>query len=325
MLTLALLAPVGLHIGLAGITLAVKLRTACRELGVDSTMPIHQQLRACNEAMGLQPSGTLLAQADELAVQLGLTFDAPPQPASTASPQPASTASPQPASTAPPPPRDPMLPKMAVFDLDYTLWHPELYQLSSGPPFMTAADGCVLTARGERLELFPAARSALCELADAGVPIAIASRASEREWAMEIMRLLRVDEKRTLSEIVGDSPVVIQGGSKVKHLRHVAAESGVPLHEMIFFDNERTNIQEVEKIGPTCVYCPRGFKDGVYQDGMAAHADRVGTSGRQRDTDDGGAGEEEPRLSGKRARQAAAARSKSGENKAKGRRGGRGR
>ena len=75
MLTLALIAPVGLHLGLAGITLAVKLRTACRELGVDSTMPIHEQLKACNEAMGLQPSGTLLAQADELAVQLGLTFD----------------------------------------------------------------------------------------------------------------------------------------------------------------------------------------------------------------------------------------------------------
>ena len=70
---------------------------------------------------------------------------------------------------------------MVVFDLDFTLWHPELYQLSSGTPFTAAADGCVLTARGERLDLFPAARSALVELADTGVPVAIASRASDRE------------------------------------------------------------------------------------------------------------------------------------------------
>lgn len=314
MLALTLVAPVGLQLSLAGITFAAKLRKACRELGVDNTMPLHQQLRACNEEMGIQPSGTLLAQADELVEQLGLTFDAPPQLASTTAKLPLSR---------PPPRRDPLLPRMVVFDLDYTLWHPELYQLSSGPPFTTATDGCVLTARGERLDLFPAARSALCELADAGVPIAIASRANERAWAMEIMRLLRVDETRTLADVIGTAPVVIQGGSKVKHLKHIAAESGVPLREMLFFDNERTNIQEVEKIGPTCAYCPRGFQDGVYQDGIAAHVGRAGSSGLQRDTDDGAG--EEPKLSGKRARQAAAARSKSGANRGSGRRGGRGR
>ena len=71
---------------------------------------------------------------------------------------------------------------MVVFDLDFTLWKPELYQLSSGSPFKVSSDGCVITARGERLELFPAARTALCELADAGVPVAIASRAGEVAW-----------------------------------------------------------------------------------------------------------------------------------------------
>ena len=146
------------------------------------------------------------------------------------------------------------MPKLVVFDLDYTLWHPELYQLSSGPPFKPCSDGCVLTARGERLDLFPAARAALCELADAGVPVAIASRASEVTWALEIMRLLRVDETRTLADVIGSAPVVIQGGSKVKHLKHIAAETGVALGDMIFFDNERTNIQARLKEELACLY-----------------------------------------------------------------------
>ena len=98
---------------------------------------------------------------------------------------------------------------------------------------------------------------------------------------MEIMRLLRVDKRRTVADVVGSSPVVIQGGSKVKHLKHIASETGVPLHEILFFDNERSNIAEVEKIGPTCVYCPRGMKDGVYRDGLAQHLGST-SSGRRR-------------------------------------------
>ena len=102
-----------------------------------------------------------------------------------------------------------ILPAMVVFDLDFTLWKPELYQLQSGPPFKASNDGCVLTRRGERLDLFPAARTALGELADARVPVAIASRAGEREWALKIMRLMRVDKRRTMADVVGSAPVVM--------------------------------------------------------------------------------------------------------------------
>ena len=137
------------------------------------------------------------------------------------------------------------------------------------------------------MELFPAARDALRELADAGVPVAIASRASDVAWAEEIMRLMRVDDVRTMADVIGDAPVVIQGGSKKAHLKHIAARSGVRLGEMIFFDNERTNIQEVEKLGVTCVYCPRGMQNGVLQQGFAEYAKKAAAareagSGRQK-------------------------------------------
>ena len=237
-------------------------------------------LKACNEAMGIEASGPLLAQADELVLQLGISID-------TLVPRPPPAAPPAPPSKAdlaaldarvaaalqppPPPPRpreqQTAMPKMVVFDLDFTLWRPELYQLPSGSPFKACSDGAVLTSRGERLDLFPAARTALRTLADAHVPVAIASRANEVAWAHEIMRLLRVDDIRTVADVVGSAPVVIQGGSKVAHLKHIASESGVSLRDMLFFDNERTNIVQVEKIGPTCVYCPRGMTDSLFAEG----------------------------------------------------------
>ena len=296
-----------LSTGLAtGPTLVGKVRAACAELDIAYTgLTVPAALDACKHALGLETSGPLIDQADELLTQLGLSLGPPPVARQ---------------------PRDPRLPKLVVFDLDFTLWHPELYQLSCGPPFQACGDGCVLTRRGERLDLFPAARKALAELHDASVPVAIASRASERAWAEEIMRLLRVDDRRTVSrvgacvhvhghghvawargtgtwhvargtwhvawawacacacdmgmwhghghghghvtwacthlhvhahltatqvsDVVGGAPVVIQGGSKVHHLKHVAACSRVPLREMVFFDNERTNIQEVSRARP---------------------------------------------------------------------------
>ena len=76
---------------------------------------------------------------------------------------------------------------------------------------------------------------------------------------------------------------------QVTHLKHIASESGVPLREMLFFDNERTNIAEVERIGPTCVYCPRGMTDKLFREGVNVHvANRASTppaangSGRSR-------------------------------------------
>ena len=280
---LAALAATGL---VPGPTFAAKVRAACAELGISDTgLTVPELLRACNAEMGIDVEGPLLEQADFLISQLGISVESAPPPVEFA-------AVPLPATASPPtPPRRrecPPAPRMVVFDLDFTLWKPELYQLSSGSPFKVSSDGCVITARGERLELFPAARTALCELAAAGVPVAIASRAGEVAWAEEILRLMRVDKKRTMADVIGSAPVVIQGGSKTRHLKHIAAESGVPLREMLFFDNERTNIQEVSSLGVTSIHCPRGLTREVYLEGVAEHLQK--TAGGSREDDDEAAG-----------------------------------
>lgn len=83
----------------AGPTLAEKLRAVCEQLGVDASMPIPAALKACNEAMGIAGSGPLLAQADELVAQLGLSFGAP---AAAARPAPVVASAPAPVAAAAP-------------------------------------------------------------------------------------------------------------------------------------------------------------------------------------------------------------------------------
>ena len=57
--------------------------------------------------------------------------------------------------------------ELVVFGLDKTLWYPQLDTLEGGPPFelVDGGMGGVKTSAGERLDLFPAARRALMELA----------------------------------------------------------------------------------------------------------------------------------------------------------------
>ncbi|EOD15967.1 hypothetical protein EMIHUDRAFT_464368 [Emiliania huxleyi CCMP1516] len=79
------------------VTLADKVRAVCDQLGVDASLPVPAALSACNEAMGISGAGPLLAQADELVNQLGLSLGAPAAAAAAAPP-------PAVPSTSPPPP-----------------------------------------------------------------------------------------------------------------------------------------------------------------------------------------------------------------------------
>ena len=118
----------------AGPTLAVKVRAACEQLGIaESGLTVPAALKACNAALGIEASGPLLAQADELVHQLGISVGTlVPQPAPAAPEAAPPIAVPPIADLAtldarvaaallpPPPPRpreQPAMPKLVVFDL----------------------------------------------------------------------------------------------------------------------------------------------------------------------------------------------------------------
>lgn len=101
---------------------------------------------------------------------------------------------------------DARLPKLVVFDLDDTVWTPEMWEMSGGfrhePPESTR----VVDKRGTQLRLHPGAERAIAEIKtargwqEAGTEVAYASRTDCPEWAKEALRMMRVCGGLTLHD-----------------------------------------------------------------------------------------------------------------------------
>lgn len=88
------------------------------------------------------------------------------------------------------------VPKIVAFDLDGTLWFPEMYMLSGGAPFRRdAATGAVFDAAGERLRLLHQTLDVFTELATderfADTEVAYVSRTEYPEWALPALKEVR--------------------------------------------------------------------------------------------------------------------------------------
>ncbi|XP_031217099.1 magnesium-dependent phosphatase 1 isoform X2 [Mastomys coucha] len=106
------------------------------------------------------------------------------------------------------------LPKLAVFDLDYTLW-PFWVDTHVDPPFHKSSDGTVRDRRGQNIQLYPEVPEVLRRLQSLGVPVAAASRTSEIHGANQLLELFDLGKYFTHREIYP--------GSKVMHFerRHL--------------------------------------------------------------------------------------------------------
>ncbi|XP_014635952.1 PREDICTED: magnesium-dependent phosphatase 1 isoform X3 [Ceratotherium simum simum] len=80
------------------------------------------------------------------------------------------------------------LPKLVVFDLDYTLW-PFWVDTHVDPPFHKGSDGTVRDRLGQAVRLYPEVSEVLERLQGLGVPVAAASRTSEIEGANQLLEL----------------------------------------------------------------------------------------------------------------------------------------
>lgn len=149
----------------------------------------------------------------------------------------------------------PILPKLLVFDLDNTLWTPELYQIRSNTVPVVDRD----------VALFPGARRILADLANGDgdrwrdTAAAIASRTNRVAWAEALLAEFRVGENdRSLSSLLRFREIV--PGSKRAHFERLRAATGVAYRDMIFFDDDaRLNLREIETMGVFCGHCPRGL------------------------------------------------------------------
>ncbi len=164
--------------------------------------------------------------------------------------------------------------KLVAFDLDGTIWSPDMYQLwGGGSPFRLAANGKDLTdIAGNSVQMLGISSSVLHELKNnvftAETIIAWVSCTDEPDWAKECLSLFKTEPGNIPLDEVVDS-VQIYKANKQQHFRSLKEEyPHIEYSQMLFFDNELHNVRNVSKLGVKCVYCPDGITEEAWKSGL---------------------------------------------------------
>lgn len=164
------------------------------------------------------------------------------------------------------------LPRLFVFDLDYTLW-PFWVDTHVKPPLKALATSSHTAATdrfGETFAFYPDVPNVLHTLPQAGVSMALASRTTTPDLAKDLLKLLHIipppaqtdgsdggdegskpkrDKPRRAVDVF-EGGMEIYPGSKIRHMEAISKRTGVPYREILFFDDESRNF-EVESLGVT--------------------------------------------------------------------------
>ena len=153
-----------------------------------------------------------------------------------------------------------MTPSLIVFDLDFTLWDAggtwcdHLY-----PPFKNSPNGPV-DSHDRLVRLYDDVRDILDWCQEHQVRMALASRTYEPKWAKKLIKLLEIADLFEYHEIFP--------ASKVTHFSNLHEASGIPLREMLFFDDEMRNIYEVGRMGVTSMFVENGMDMKLFKKGL---------------------------------------------------------
>ncbi|QUC20735.1 uncharacterized protein UV8b_04976 [Ustilaginoidea virens] len=163
-----------------------------------------------------------------------------------------------------PPSLDPALPlpKLIVFDLDYTLW-PFWVDTHVTPPLRPSPSpsrSAATDKHGQDYAFYRDVPRILDALSRSPVRLGVASRTHAPGLARRLLRILHLpaDEGPRSAIDVFDAGLEIYPGSKVKHFEALHKRTGIPYHDMLFFDDEARN-RETERLGLTM----RLVRDGV--------------------------------------------------------------
>mmetsp|Transcript_26195 Transcript_26195/g.37558 ORF Transcript_26195/g.37558 Transcript_26195/m.37558 type:complete len:196 (+) Transcript_26195:63-650(+) len=186
---------------------------------------------------------------------------------------------------------------LAVFDLDYTIWDPEMYQIH-GPPSLvkeacstvhnsskrencrsksslwtkTTNEGMIVADKsGTPISIFDGAAHALSEInrmkkLGTTIQAAVASRTDEPDWARICMKYLVVHDGATLQSCFDH--VEISFSDKKAHFKNLKHKTGIPYESMVFFDNEYWNISSVSSLGVRCFHTPDGMRRKDWEDAL---------------------------------------------------------
>ncbi|KAB2603333.1 hypothetical protein D8674_004338 [Pyrus ussuriensis x Pyrus communis] len=146
-----------------------------------------------------------------------------------------------------------VLPRLVVFDLDYTIW-----------PFY-----CELRSESEMPSMYPHTRAILNALKEKGIDLAIASRSPTVDIAKTFFEKLNIESMFIAQEIFRSWT------HKTNHFQRIHTRTGVPFNSMLFFDEENRNVQAVSKMGVTSILVFNGVNVAALRQGLTNYAENV--------------------------------------------------
>lgn len=165
------------------------------------------------------------------------------------------------------------LPKLIAFDLDGTIWTPDMYQLwGGGAPFKHAPNGKDLVDRiGNPVRLLGVSAEILHELKNNPVlqhiKVAWVSCTDEPEWANECLHKFTTSHGQPLYQVVDSSQIF--KSNKQKHFQLLQRQyPDISYEEMLLFDNESGNIRNVSQLGVKSYYCEDGMTLSAWEGGL---------------------------------------------------------
>lgn len=150
---------------------------------------------------------------------------------------------------------DGVLPKMIVFDLDYTLW-PFWVDTHVTPPLKvknSANHDAVHDRFGESFSFYSEVPSILYNLREHNIKVGAASRTSAPDLGREMLKLLHIQdgaEGKKRKAIEYFDHLEIYPGSKITHFTKLQRATGLRYEDILFFDDEARN-RNVESLGVT--------------------------------------------------------------------------
>lgn len=159
------------------------------------------------------------------------------------------------------------VPRLIVFDLDFTLWDcGGVWVDCAAYPFRRQSDGSIVDGNNRLLRFYEEVPDILGEIEEMGCETALASRTSQPLWAGELLELLGKADHFSYEEIYP--------GSKVAHFESLKNRTGCEWSEMLFFDDEPRNIEEVGSLGVSCVEVRGGMSLRLFHEGLVLFASK---------------------------------------------------
>lgn len=141
--------------------------------------------------------------------------------------------------------------RLVVFDLDFTLWNAGGQWIDQSSPPFTKKDGIVYDSTDSPMVLYPDSINILNILYKNNILIAAASRTYQPSWALRLLELYDIQKYFHYLKIFPDT--------KISHFNQLRKESGIPYKDMVFFDDEMRNIDDVSSLGVKAIQVNDGI------------------------------------------------------------------